>query len=620
MTVTSIALNKLVPWQGNVRKTAVDENIGELVESIAAHSLLQPLVVRKAPRGKFAVVAGQRRLMAMNILAKAGRLPADHHIDCHPVADDADATEISLAENVVRADMHPADEFEAWRGLIDRGATALDVAARFGVSETTVTKRMKLGRVAPALLDLYRQGEMSLDQVMAFTLSDDHAAQMKIWNEAGGDWQRSASLIRKALTRDEVPATDKRVRFVTLEAYEAAGGTVRRDLFDDKNSGYVADTILLDRLVEEGLAQAYETAMFEGWKWVEVRPDFPYEQRHEFKQGRPECIDLSEADEGEYERLEEEEGRIVALCEEEDRDQLPEEQDRLDHIERLKEAIDERRYAYSPETKACSGVVITLTPEGHPEIERGLIRPGDARKGAKAAQKKKSPFSAALLTSLRDHKAVAVAAELAANPHVALAAVTHDLALKAFYPGAQRYCGGYLTTLSADEIARPDDSKAAKHLEKLRKKFDRRLPDNKRDLWAFLLDQEDAALMDILAFCAAPAINTASMDTLVDALEMDCRSWFTPTAINYFSRLGKTAILADIADMGESLTGRTHYAKLKKGELAKAAEAVAGREGNEAWLPIPMRPKSPGVSTADEDDELTDVDEYEYHGELDEAA
>ena len=591
------------------------------LNSIAAHGLLQSLVVRKAPRGKFAVVAGQRRLMAMNILAKAGRLPADCPVDCNPVADDADATEISLAENVVRADMHPADEFEAWRDLIDKGATALEVAARFGVSEATVTKRMKLGRVAPALLDLYRQGEMGLDQVMAFTLTDDHAAQMKIWNEAGGDWQRSASHIRKALTRDEVPATDKRVRFVTLEAYEAAGGTVRRDLFDDKNSGYVAHTILLDRLVEEGLAQAYETAIFEGWKWVEVRPDFPYEQRQAFEQGRPECIDLSEADEAEYERLDEEEGRIVVLCEEQGRNQpLPEEQDRLNHIERLKEAIDERRYAYSPEAKAYSGVVITLTPEGHPEIERGLIRLGDAPKGAKAAQKDKSPFSAALLTSLCDYKAVAVAAEVAANPHVALAAVTHDLALKAFYPGATRHCGGYLTMLEADKIAKPDDSKATKHLEKIRKKIDRRLPDNKRELWAFLLDQDDATLMEIFAFCAASTINTASMDTLVDALEMDVRTWFVPTAINYFNRLGKTAILADIADMGERLTGGIRYANLKKGELAKAAEAVAEREGNAAWLPILMRPKSPEDSAADEDDEFADDDEYEYDNELDEAA
>jgi ParB family chromosome partitioning protein len=128
--------------------------------------------------------------------------------------------------------MHPADQFEAWRDLIDKRNMPLpDIAARFRGSEKTVTQRMELGRVAPALLDLYREGDMDLEQVMAFTLTDDHEAQLKIWNEAER-WQRNAHAIRQALmTEGEVAAADKRVRFVTLEGYEAAGGAVRRDLF-----------------------------------------------------------------------------------------------------------------------------------------------------------------------------------------------------------------------------------------------------------------------------------------------------------------------------------------------------------------------------------------------------
>jgi len=57
-TTTDIPLNKLVAWDGNVRKTA-SNGIDELAASIAAHGLLQSLVVRKHGRGKFAVVAGR---------------------------------------------------------------------------------------------------------------------------------------------------------------------------------------------------------------------------------------------------------------------------------------------------------------------------------------------------------------------------------------------------------------------------------------------------------------------------------------------------------------------------------------------------------------------------------
>lgn len=141
--MTTIPLNKLTPFRGNVRKTGAGEGIDELAASIAAHGLLQSLVVRKAARGKFAVIAGQRRLLALSMLAAGDKIPADLPIPCHVVDGEADATEIGLAENTVRVAMHPADQFEAFRELIDKGASVADIAARFGVSEITVTKRLK---------------------------------------------------------------------------------------------------------------------------------------------------------------------------------------------------------------------------------------------------------------------------------------------------------------------------------------------------------------------------------------------------------------------------------------------------------------------------------------------
>jgi ParB family chromosome partitioning protein len=135
-----------------------------------------------------------------------------------------------LAENVVRIAMHPADQFEAFRALVDKGANTADIAARFGVPESTVEKRLKLGRVAPAILDAYRAGELGLEQVQAFTVSDDHEAQQCVWAACSGQ-RANPSAIRRALTEGEVPSTDPRLCFIGIAAYEEAGGIVRRDLF-----------------------------------------------------------------------------------------------------------------------------------------------------------------------------------------------------------------------------------------------------------------------------------------------------------------------------------------------------------------------------------------------------
>ena len=156
------------------------------------------------------------------------------------------ATEISLAENAIRSSMHPADEYEAFAELHrQQGMSAEDIAARFGVTPAVVRQRLKLGAVSPALLTLYREGEMTLDQLTAFTITDDHARQEQVWADLGFNNSRRAIL--QALTEGQIEADDRRVAFVGIEAYEAAGGTVIRDLFDE-DGGYLADAALLNRL------------------------------------------------------------------------------------------------------------------------------------------------------------------------------------------------------------------------------------------------------------------------------------------------------------------------------------------------------------------------------------
>ncbi|MFZ5733647.1 MAG: ParB/RepB/Spo0J family partition protein, partial [Pseudomonadota bacterium] len=166
-----------------------------------------------------------------------------------------DATEISLAENVIRSSMHPADEYEAFAKLhTDSGMAAEDIGARFGVTPAVVKQRLKLAAVSPKLMQLYRSGEMTLEQLMAFTLTDDHARQEQVWQTL--DWQNDARAIRRALTEGQVAVNDRRVTFVGLDSYEAAGGAVVRDLFDEDNQGYLTDVALLDNLVARKLEQS----------------------------------------------------------------------------------------------------------------------------------------------------------------------------------------------------------------------------------------------------------------------------------------------------------------------------------------------------------------------------
>jgi ParB family transcriptional regulator, chromosome partitioning protein len=177
MNIREIPLSKLIPSPANVRRTGWATGIEELAASIKAHGLLQNLQVREAGDGRFEVVAGRRRLAALKMLAKSKALRRIVEIPCHVLDDGEDATEISLAENVVRLPMHPADQFEAFKALADAGRGPEEIAARFGCAPSTVRQRLRLASVSPALLSAYRAEEMNLDQLMAFTVSDDHGTQ-----------------------------------------------------------------------------------------------------------------------------------------------------------------------------------------------------------------------------------------------------------------------------------------------------------------------------------------------------------------------------------------------------------------------------------------------------------
>ena len=383
--ISDIPLSQLELSPDNVRKTPADDSaFTELKASIAAHGLLENLIARSmgpSPdgAGRYAVIAGGRRLAAMQALAAEGALKEDHPVPCRMIGSIVAAEEVSLAENSVRAAMHPADQVEAFRRLADAGSTAAAIAARFGVSERTVEKRLRLGNAAPVLLEAYRAGEIDLDTLMAFAVTTDQARQSAVWETVSqqgyrpGAWQ-----IKRLLTEDRVPATSAIVRFVGIEAYEAAGGRIDRDLFaeEDERGIWFDDPDLLNKLAMDNL-QAAARELETRWKWAEARLDVDWSATASFGRVRPQQAEPTDGEKAEIERLRTRNDELANMDDEDWTEELVEEAEsnetRLDEIE----ATIEARAVYRREDIAIAGCIATVGNDGELKLIQGLVRPED---------------------------------------------------------------------------------------------------------------------------------------------------------------------------------------------------------------------------------------------------
>lgn len=599
--ITLIPLNQLAPSSDNVRKTATAQGIAELAASIKAHGLQQNLVVRRQGK-KFGVIDGGRRYAALLQLAEDGAISANLPIPCKVDESATDGKELSLIANTIREDMHPADQFEAFKALVDNGHSTADIAARRGCPESHVAKLLRLANCSPVLLKAYRKEQLSLEQLMAYAVTDDHAAQEQVFQQEGD--HATPFQIRRMLTQNEVPATDRRVRFVGLKTYEKHDGPVKRDLFsEDENGVFIADVALLDRLACEKLERAAKAVRKEGWKWVEVRPRFEYQERAKLQQFDAEPPALSVELSTEAQQLQDEYDRLI--------DNEEEHASRLDEIEaRLKQIENERGDSvFTPEQLAMAGAVVTIGHDGKTEVERGLVRsedaptdsgdddtpPWDTTPTDTKPDATVSEFSVGLVEDLTAQKSAAISAALLQQPSVGLSVVVHAFVLKIFRDRSERSC---LDILCIEQYFRKvEGSNALQHINDAREQWKKRLPDTD-GLWEWCLVQEQQVLIDLLTFCAAVMVDTVRKkadapnsgrlrhgDMLATALKLDVSAWFTPTADNYFSRVSKRQILEGIFE-AKGQPAAPAWEKLKKPELAKEAERQVAGTG---WLPKPLR-------------------------------
>lgn len=277
---TFVPFNKLVLSEDHQARSATTPamSLPELAASIKDSGVLQNLVVVQAARGRYEVCAGGRRLAALTLLVQQGDIADNYPVPVLVVPADK-ALIASLAENCFHVPMHPADEFAAFARLLAQGKSVEDVAAAFGVTPLIVKRRMKLATVSPRLMALYREGGIGLDCLMVLASVDDHQRQEQAW--AGlPSWNQRPEHLRQLLTRGEIESdADPLARFVTVKAYEKAGGPLRRDLFSDNDrKAYLLDPALLERLAADKLGKRAKQLLSEGWKWVDIRPRFAYDE------------------------------------------------------------------------------------------------------------------------------------------------------------------------------------------------------------------------------------------------------------------------------------------------------------------------------------------------------
>ncbi len=643
-----IAFNKLVLSQSNVRRVKAGVSIEELAEDIVRRGLLQGLSVRPvvdqagAETGMFEIPAGGRRYRALELLVKQKRFARTAPVPCI-VRDNGIAEEDSLAENIQRAPLHPLDQFRAFLALREKGQSEEEIAAAFFVSVNVVKQRLKLASVSPMLLDVYAEDGMTLDQLMAFTVSSDHGRQEQVFERLKVSYDKQPYTIRRMLTEGAVRATDKRAQFIGVEAYVAAGGAVLRDLFQGDDGGWLQDVSLVDQMVADKLKVESQTIAAEGWKWIEVAPDFAYGHAFGLRQLRGETVALTAEEEATRDALQAEFDRLSDAYQ--NAGELPDEVDeRLSELETGLEAFETRPVVFDAAEIARAGAFLSIGPDGQLRVERGYVRPedelpvepdsnpadigeteravaagsGDGIVTAEPAAEPEedeglSPISDRLMTELTSHRTLGLRQALGEQPDVAFLAALHVLTLKTFYHYSSDSCLELdLKSVSfGTQAPGLNDSASAEAIRARHESWAKALPRESADLWGALREWDGDSQAGLFAHIVSLSVNAvyepwnrrprafAHADQLAQAVDLDmATAGWKPSVDSYLSRVTKARILQAVAEAkGQRAADRIEH--MKKGDMAKEAETLLV---DTAWLPEPLRASgkaSPDTSEAE---------------------
>jgi ParB/RepB/Spo0J family partition protein len=187
--INDVSLAALVPSPTNPRKSLGD--LKDLTASIKADGVQQPILVRPIAGDKFEIVYGHRRAQAAR-LAGLGEILAEVR-----EIKDEDVRSIQLVENVQRSDLHPMEEAETYKALIDhRKISVEEVAAQVGKSTATVRQRLKLLTLCMEARVAFADGKLSAAAAFLIARLPDHASQRKVLSEATG-WSSEGKVVER---------------------------------------------------------------------------------------------------------------------------------------------------------------------------------------------------------------------------------------------------------------------------------------------------------------------------------------------------------------------------------------------------------------------------------------
>ena len=613
-TTRTFPLDRLDIADSNARKTpASAEADRELKASILAHGLRQNLNVQiKKEKGgeRGLVVAGGRRLKALQQLAEEKCIPADFGVPCTVVAA-KDASEVSLVENIVRAAMHPLDEYEAFVALADKGSSIDQIATRFGATPRQVEQRLRLGRVAAELREAYRAEELSLQDLMAFTVTDDQARQLAIWptvqSEARYGRNGLQHLIRRLLRDEAVPADSQLGRVVRLEDYEAAGGTVSRDLFAAQDVVHYEDRGLVEKLVLQAL-EATAAPLRETWKWVDVALE-----HDDYQAGgwniEPDVDLISEEDLAALNKAEARLDALENMEEDEWTEELGEEMDDLIVEIRERQAQRTNGLTFSLDAMQRAGCIVTIGHNGI-KIVAGVMNEddvaaaraeraaaeGDANstdpndrstvsshtRGTGATTEPKPAHSFNLDQDLLAHRVQITAAHLAGAPDAAFDLVLWTMVSQVLHLGYRRrpidlaMSKTQAPSSLKDLGETPAKAMMDAHHDALPKDF---LNLDEDEGFAALCTLPHDDKMALLAYCAAACLTAqlgmsgGPLEVIGRRIGIDVASFWRPTAENYWGRVRKDVIVEVASDVVDAEWAHLRRGE-KKGVAAKTMEAL----------------------------------------------
>jgi ParB family chromosome partitioning protein len=622
--VEYVPLASLVKSPLNVRTIPYSvDSVRGLADSIEALGLLQNLIVHSLDGGKSGVAAGGRRLTALHLLAQEGRLPDDHTVMVKRVSGDIAAL-ASIAENEQRAAMHPAEQISGFRTLADQGKTPAQIGDALGFGSRHVQRMLKLANLAPSLMAKLAQDELTVEQCQALCLEDDPTRQVEVFESVKTSWSNApAHLIKRAITDTEMCTDSAKFRFIGREVYEAAGGYVREDLFSQDEGDGTADSVLVERLVQEKLARiARDIQQREGWAWGRGRAAriwYHGDDANEFVlPDEPDPVYTPEQQQR-LEALREQWDGYDARCDETDALEAD-----IDAIEQAAEVS-----AWTDDMKPGAGVVVSLV-EGKVYVQRGVRLKADMPEETEENRSVTVSFtsrqpdtaegiSGPLLTRMSSERTLAVQAALMRQPEKAVALMVWRMCTCVF-SGCLTTSHPFRICLTVSHGSLTENAPSGKGgaafdiLMTEQARLAALLPEGWEKDFTTFFTLSGEVLMSFMAFCTACSVDgvqtremghtaRSPLDTVEAAIGFHLRDWWQPTKDNYFGSLKHPQIVASLKEAG--LTGAAgDAAKMKKGDAAGHAEHFMQHT---RWVPVWLKgPES--VAEVDADEAASETD------------